>query len=794
MAVLGALIIFVHLSQAQPLQPEVLFSFPGLSLPNDGLVQGSDGSFYGTTRFGGDYGAGTVFKATTNGILTTLASFGGTNGENPTTLAFGSDGNLYGTSRQVSGTSATVFKVTTNGILTTLAQFSDLSGIYSSSDFPPIELTPSGDGSFYGVAIPDALSGWSVFRVTTTGVLTFLVSFDSTNGTSPSALTLGRDGNLYGTTYSGGIGNYGTVFKVTTNGALTTLVSFANTNGAYPSGLTLGSDGNFYGMTWAGGAYTNRFGNGLGTVFQVTSSGALTTLVSFNGTNGAGPETRLTLGSDGNLYGTTSGISFDFSFKGIFLVTTNGVLTTLTSFHPDGGLTLGNDGNLYGTTSDGGSYGDGSLVQVTTNGLVSTLASFESPGAAPNSLIQGPEGDLFGTTRGPGYGTIFRLTTNKVFTTLLSFDFTNGIGPSALALGGDGSFYGTTEFGGNFDGGTVFKVATNGALTTLASFAGTNGGGPRAGLTLGSDGAFYGTTDDGMGDVEGTVFRVANGILTTLVYFNGANGAFPEGLTFGSDGNLYGATDRGGLYTNSIGTYFGTVFRMATNGALTTLLSFNGTNGGFPAAGLTPGKDGNLYGTTGGGGDTYGGSFGDGLGTVFRLTTNGVLTTLVSFNGTNGAYPAESLTVGSDGNLYGTTVDGGNNWGVGNTWGTVYQVTTNGILTTLVSFNYLPSGSPTLMLSSDGDFYGTIDGGGPRGDGIIYRLRHGAYLQSFEMTTNGFQLNTLNVGGSGWVVLESSSDLMTWMPIQTNGMAAAQTFLDPTALTQPRQFYRVRQL
>ena len=128
--------------------------------------------------------------------------------------------------------------------------------------------------------------------------------------------------------------------------------------------------------------------------------------------------------------------------------------------------------------------------------------------------------------------------------------------------------------------------------------------------------------------------------------------------------------------------------------------------------------------------------------------------------------------------------------------GLVFQVTTNGVLTTLISFDGTNEAYPYggLTLGSDGNFYGTTEDGGAAGGGVIYRLRHGVSIQSFGMAANGFQLNTLNVGGSGWVVLESSSDLVTWTPIQTNGTAAAQQFLDPDALTLPRQFYRVRQL
>jgi uncharacterized repeat protein (TIGR03803 family) len=431
-------------------------------------------------------------------------------------------------------------------------------------------------------------------------------------------------------------------------------------------------------------------------------------------------------------------------------------------------------------------------------------------GAGPvAALAQASDGNFYGTAWDGLYetgmtdgGTVFRVTTNGGLTNLYSFPLDDDVGdyygyifsaePNGLTLGSDGSFYGTTRGDWNAgqllsppsDLGSIFRVTTDGVLTTLVSFDGSNGAFPFAGLTLGSDGNFYGTTS---GDYfgPGTVFKVTtNGVLTTLVAFEGTNGANPyAGLTLGSDGNFYGTTYRGGDFDR------GTVFKVMTNGVLTALASFNGINGRYPRAGLAPGSDGNFYGTT-----EYGG--GKDYGTVFKVTTNGELTTLVSFDGTNGRWPEAALTLGRDGNFYGTTYFGGNS-----NKGTVFQVTTSGVLTTLVSFTGTNGAAPYagLTLGSDGNFYGTTSRGGitnssvPNGFGVIYRLRHQVSIQSFGMATNGFQLNTLNVGGSGWVVLESSSDLMTWTPIQTNGTAAGQQFLDPTALTQPRQFYRVRQ-
>ena len=340
-----------------------------------------------------------------------------------------------------------------------------------------------------------------------------LCSFGSTNGWSPyAAPTLGNDGNFYGTTYAGGSSGFGTVFKVTTSGALTTLVSFSSSTGMYPeAALALGNDGNFYGTTYAGGS------SGQGTVFRVTTGGTLTNLVSFSGANGA---------------------------------------------NPIGGLTLGSDGNFYGTTVNGGS-GNGTVFKVTTVGALTTVASFNiANGASPNaSLTLGKDGNFYGTAYagGSGYGTVFRVTPSGTLTNLVSFNLGNGAAPyAALTLGTDGNFYGTTSAGGTSGLGTVFKVTTNGALTTLFSFSGSNGSNPRAGLTLGNDGNFYGTTEQDQSGGYGTVFRVTpSGTLTNLLSFNGNNGTDPKaGLTLGNEGNFYGTTWGGGNGNYGYGTVF----------------------------------------------------------------------------------------------------------------------------------------------------------------------------------------------------------------------------------------------
>jgi uncharacterized repeat protein (TIGR03803 family) len=363
--------------------------------------------------------------------------------------------------------------------------------------------------------------------------------------------------------------------------------------------------------------------------------------------------------------------------------------------------------------------------------MISNLVSFgSSNGLHPHGgLLLGPDGNFYGTTREGGdnnAGTIFRFTADGELTSLFSFNFTNGSAPQAgLTLGKDGNFYGTTSLGGPFDFGTIFRFSTNGTLTTLASFDGINGANPQCQLVMDDSGNFYGTAPEQGPSGFGTVFRVtADGGLTTLVSFNSTNGASPEdGLTAGSDGSFYGTTANGGS------SDMGTVFRVTIDGLLKTLFSFNNTNGVSPLGGVVQGSDGNLYGTTGFGGTN------SGFGTIYKLTTNGILTTLFDFKPADGEIPAAKLVFGNDGNLYGTTTTGGftgdNSGGAG--FGTVFRITTNGLFTPLLLFEGTNGSNPQgpLALGKDGNLYGTTARGGTSGGGTIFRV-----LSAFSVTTN----------------------------------------------------------
>ena len=342
------------------------------------------------------------------------------------------------------------------------------------------------------------------------------------------------------------------------------------------------------------------------------------------------------------------------------------------------------DSSFYGTTTTGGEYGYGTIFRIGTEGRFTTVYSFSggADGGAPAAgLISARDGNFYGTTVFGGLngqGTVFRLNGGVGLTTLHSFTGSDGGYPvSGLIEGGDGILYGATA-GRDLTGigttrGTVFKITTDGVFTNLYSFPSFGIGirTPIGNLIQIRDGSIYGTASGFILGPTFSVFRpdveqvkqsgvfklTTNGDFTIIHLFNGLDGYAPEsGLLAGADGNIYGTTKEGGLRGS------GAVVGVDSNGVSTPLYEFSANYDGLsPEAGLLLGADGNYYGTT----TAAGVSSVDGLsgvfqqmwaGTVFRLTTNGVLTTLYAFTTTNdGAVPASALIQGSDGNFYGTT-------------------------------------------------------------------------------------------------------------------------------------------
>ena len=365
--------------------------------------------------------------------------------------------------------------------------------------------------------------------------------------------------------------------------------TFNGSDGATPlAGLTL-RGGVLYGTTWSGGM-------GQGTVFQLTRSGSnwTSSLLSEFATDGATPEARVQFGPDGHLYGTTvsggsqsNGIVFRLT-PPLSICKTANCMWTETAPHrfigpPDGSQPLGGDmafdqqGNIYGTTSfGGGGYSYGVVWKLTPSYTESVIHTFSGPdGIYPyGGLIIDNKGNLLGTTSMGGannFGAVYQLTFNPgvgwVQTVLYSFqNGSDGQGPfGGLLMDASGNLYGATYGGGDGGGGVVYKLSPSGngwTFAVLYSLAGTYQCGPQAALSMDAAGNLYGTTLCDGANKFGNVFKLTNTVngwtYTSLHDFSGANdGLYPvSNVTIDAGGNLYGTTSGDG------NRYSGTVWQI----------------------------------------------------------------------------------------------------------------------------------------------------------------------------------------------------------------------------------------
>jgi len=437
--------------------------------------------------------------------FTSLRSFQGTNGANPwAALIQGANGNYYG--------------ITSSG---------------------GIGYNPS--SSDYGAGI--------VFEMSPNGKITVIYSFCSQmnslgiclDGASPTSLVLGGNGNFYGTTYSGGVNDYGTVFELTTAGKLTTIYNFcaaANCmDGEEPYGLIQGTNGNYFGVTYRGGAH------GGGVVFEVSSAGKLTLVHTFAGSDGANPFAPLLQASNGNFYGIafSGGTGKGSACSGcgtLFEITPTGQFTTLYDFCtlsncldgslPQGSLIQATDGNLYGTTAEGGTNDSGTIFKMNPAGQFNTLYNFCSvrnskfqcvDGYMPlAALVQGNDGNFYGTTAlggERGYGNIFQFTPQGTLTSLYNYclkgSCPDGMEPGFLMQATNGMFYGNTQIGGD--------------INACPSDPSGPGCGTIASLNVGL-GPFIEATPN-FGKVGNTTHILGNNLTgTTSVTFNGVPASF----------------------------------------------------------------------------------------------------------------------------------------------------------------------------------------------------------------------------------------------------------------------------
>ena len=327
----------------------------------------------------------------------------------------------------------------------------------------------------------------------------------------------------------------------------------------------------------------------------------------------------LVQGADGKFYGVNStggrsnnGTIFSLNANGGSFDTLNTFTQSDQGTKPEGGLVQARDGNFYGTTNTGGSGGYGTLFQaVPSTGKLAVIATFTNgdPGGSPvGTLIEGIDGYLYGTAQYGGAdndGTVFRASTAGDASTFATITGgLTGVYPqSDLIQATDGNFYGTTFVGGANNLGTLFQVTAAGTVNVLYSFTGNaDGSGPLRGVVQGTDGAFYGICNTGGTYASGAIYRIvvsgstvtATGLYSFLPQFGDGSNALGN-LLLASDGNLYGTTAGGGANGD------GTIYRITETGGYAILYSFtDGTDGGFPVAGLTQGSDGRLYGTTAG--------------------------------------------------------------------------------------------------------------------------------------------------------------------------------------------------
>lgn len=346
---------------------------------------------------------------------------------------------------------------------------------------------------------------------------------DATYPSWVGSITQARDGNLYSTTSTGGANNLGAIFQLTPSGQEKVVYSFNRPLAFTPnSGLTLGSDGALYGTTGAGG--TSYYA--AGTVFRFTTSGQFTVLHTFTGNDGAQPEAPPIQGADGSWYGTTH-YGAGGVWGTIYKISPSGVFKSLIQgFGHPSALTVGSDGNLYGTTLwPGGTKSGGTIFKMTPQGTLKVLYNFgggTTDGWDPRgTIIQASDGNFYGTTYAGGtnnLGTVYKMTPAGVVKVISSFLDTStnptGRGPVAgLVQATDGKFYGATYFGGGLygSGGVLFQITSTATYNVLYPFSATIGAHPAVSLFQHTNGKLYGDTYEGAAG-EGMAYSLGMGL------------------------------------------------------------------------------------------------------------------------------------------------------------------------------------------------------------------------------------------------------------------------------------------
>jgi uncharacterized repeat protein (TIGR03803 family) len=482
--------------------------------------------------------------------------------------------------------------------------------------------------------------------------------------------------------------------------------------------------------------------------------------------------------------------------------------------YPYAGVSFDSQGNMYGTTENGGASGFGTVWKYTSSAGLTQLFNFSGSSSPSNNgdrpmspLLIDSQGNLYGSTYfggnnfsgdGTGYGTLFKLSSSGQFTQLHQFSGTDGDNPlGKLILDSSNNIWGTTYEGGTgwnppnqYGDGTVFKYS-NGTVTNPVLFNISDGENLQGGMA--TDGtSYYGTTYQGGANGFGTLFQYnpSTGQLTTLFNFNrNPNGSYPlADVLYDGKGNLYGTTFGGGGHSSASNACCGTVWKYSlSSGTLTTLVSFDGdsvpADGISPQGGITLDSNGNLFGTT-----SQGGSFSDGL--VYEYSSHGTLSTLATFNGGNGQFPEGNLAFDSAGNLWGITHQGGSPG-----YGTVYKLTPNtggGCGPTVSSVSFNPSSVPnggtstgTVTLSAAAPSGGSVVGLSDDNPSFFQvpasvTVPAGATSANFQGTAqNGFVLSNTLVTTTATLGNSTAQGTVT----VTTGIAVTSIKVNPSSIT-----------
>ncbi len=570
------------------------FSYSGAvgASPQAGLLLGSDGLLYGTTYAGGSNGVGVAFSLKPDGSdYVVLHGFGASSsdGENPeAALLEGADGVLYGTTYAggVLGL-GTIFKVNKDG-----SGYAVIHNLRNDGGANPVAaLVEGADGALYGTTSAGGALGFgAVFKINKNGnsytVLRNLAGGPGDGKSPQSSVALGPGGVLFGSSHNGGLVDQGTIFRLNANGTgYTILLNFTATGGDGQNpqaALTLGRDGALWGTTAAGGP------NGFGTAFRINQDGSDYQLLhSFLGvisSDGSQPQGALLQTADGFWYGATA-TGGNAGAGTIFQLRPDGSgYSIVVQFghgngsNPTGGLIQGTDGALYGTLPLGGDHGLGAVFRLDLSlggltiihsfcGLLSSLIPIcgRDGDLLDTPVVQGSDGALYGSTSYGGYwsaGSIFTIREDGSGYAIIH-DFAEQFPiyyPQAgIVEGLDGTLYGGDLAGGTNQLGSVFKLHHDGSgYTVLHSFSGPDGSQVPRSVLYGQNGVLYGVATAG-GAGSGTLFQLSsdgsNFALLRTFAADGADGAAPQaGLIQAADGTVFGVTSGGGEFG------FGTIF------------------------------------------------------------------------------------------------------------------------------------------------------------------------------------------------------------------------------------------